>query len=167
MTRRGPFAAAVRALAAALSVALAGCATTRDLSFKTITFEKAPRKVVFDACKDVVASHYYSTKIGVDEANGRIQTDPIEETVGDQALRQQCYVTVAEEADGRVQVELMATLAKVEVDPSRTPAVEWRVYASDRTVEGRLGEEIIGRVLSVLNDARVVAHTLPPSTTPK
>jgi hypothetical protein len=66
-----------------------------------------------------------------------------------------------------VSVELMATIARLDVDPSRTPPVAWRVWSSDRTVEGRLGEEIIGRVLSILNDARVVSHTLPPSTPPK
>ena len=156
-----------RALLAGAALALAGCATTNDLSFKTITFEKAPRAVVFKACKEVVTSHYYSTRIGVDEPGGRIQTDPVEETLGQEALRQQCFVTVAEEADGRVHVELMATLARLEVDPARSPPLEWRVFASDRKVEGRLGEEIIGRVLSVLNDAKVVAHTLPPSTAPK
>jgi len=163
--RRGPL-ATLRAAAAGAALLLAGCSTTRDLSFKTITFEKAPRDVVFKACKEVVVSHYYSTRIGIDEAAGRIETDPIEEAIGQEARRQQCYVTVAEEKDGRVHVELMATLAKLDVDPDRTPALAWRVYASDRTVEGRLGEEIIGRVLSVLNDARVVEHTLPPSTTP-
>jgi hypothetical protein len=156
-----------RALLAFASLAFAGCTTSNDLSFKTITFEKAPRDVVFKACKEVVTSHYYSTRIGVDEAAGRIVTDPVEETLGQESLRQQCYVTVAEAEGGRVQVELMATLARLVVDPERTPALEWRVYASDRRVEGRLGEEIIGRVLSVLNDAKVVAHTLPPSTTPK
>jgi hypothetical protein len=156
-----------RALLAGAALAFAGCATSPELSFKTITFEKAPRDVVFKACKDVVTSHYYSTRIGVDEAAGRIQTDPVEETLGQEALRQQCFVTVAEEADGHVHVELMATLARLDVDPARTPPLEWRVYASDRKVEGRLGEEIIGRVLSVLNDAKVVAHTLPPSTAPK
>jgi hypothetical protein len=156
-----------RVLLAGAALASAGCATTKELSFKTITFEKAPRDVVFKACKEVVTSHYYSTRIGVDEPAGRIQTDPVEETLGQEALRQQCFVTVAEEADGRVHVELMATLARLDVDPGRTPPLEWRVYASDRKVEGRLGEEIIGRVLSVLNDAKVVAHTLPPSTEPK
>jgi hypothetical protein len=158
---------ALLAVAFAAWSALAGCASTRELSFKTITFEKAPRDVVFKACKEVVAAHYYSTKIAVDDTAGRIETDPIEETLGQESRRQQCYVRVAEEEGGLVHVELMATIARLDVDPSRNPPFEWRVWSSDRTVEGRLGEEIIGRVLSILNDARVVSHTLPPSTPPK
>ena len=158
---------AARIGAALLLATLAACGSARTVSFKSITFEKAPRDVVFKACKDVVTSHYYSTRIGVDEAGGRIETDPVEESVGREALQQQVYVRVDTLAGGDVVVELMATLARLKVDPSRTPAAEWRVYASDVVVEGRLLDEISGRVLSLASDARVVASTVPKEARPR
>jgi hypothetical protein len=157
---------AVRGAAALLLVALAGC-TSRDISFKSITFENAPRDVVFDACREVVAAHYFSTYIHQDAATGHIETDPVEEAVGREARHQQVYVHVDTTPKGEVVVELMATLAKLEVDPSRTPPAEWRVYSSDWIVEGRLLDEISGRVLSLAADARVTASTIPKDAHPR
>jgi hypothetical protein len=157
---------AARLLATLLLAAFASC-RARDISFKSITFENAPRDVVFDECRKVVAAHYYSTKVYVDFATGHIETDPVEESVGRDALRQQVYVRVETTPKGEVVVELMATLAKLEVDPSRTPAAEWKVYSSDVIVEGRLLDEISGRVLSLAQDAKVIANTLPKEARPR
>ena len=149
---------AARVLATLLFAAFASC-RARDIFFKSITFENAPR--------DVVAAHYYSTRIHKNAATSHIETDPIEETVGRDALQQQVYVKVDTAPEGEVVVELMATLAKLVVDPSRTPAAEWKVYSSDVIVEGRLLDEISGRVLSLAADARVIANTLPKEARPR
>lgn len=143
------------------AVATTACSSVRQVSFKSITFEKAPRDVVFNACREVVTTHYFSTRIRVDATAGLIETDPVEEAVGRDALHQQVYVKVEAAPNGEVMVELLATLAKLEVDPARSPPAEWRVYASDVVVEGRLLDEISGRVLSLAADARVIASTIP------
>lgn len=150
-----------------LGGALAACTSARQVSFKSITFEKAPRDIVFKSCVDVVSSHYYSTKISADPASGLIETDPVEESVGKDILHQQVYVRVDAAPNGEVLVELMATLAKLEVNPSNTPAAAWRVFASDVLVEGRLLDEISGRVLSLAADARVIASTIPKEARPR
>jgi hypothetical protein len=82
--------------------------------------------------------------------------------VGARTLRQQCYVKVDEAAAGEIQVELMATLARLEIDPTRAPATRWITYASDARVEAQLLEEIAGRVLSLDADATVVRSNVPP-----
>jgi hypothetical protein len=157
---------AARVLATLLCAAFASC-RARDISFKSITFENAPRDVVFNACRDVVAAHYYSTNIRTDAATGHIETDPVEEAVGRDALHQQVYVKVDAAPNGEVVVELMATLAKLVVDPSQTPPASWQVYSSDVIVEGRLLDEISGRVLSLAADAKVIANTLPKEARPR
>jgi hypothetical protein len=162
-----PIVGAARLAAALLLAPLAACASVRDASFKSITFESAPRAVVFDASRSVVAAHYFSTHVHEDRATGLIETDPVEEAIGKETLQQQVYVHVAEAKDGQVMVELMATLARLVVDPSRTPAAEWRVYASDVVVEGKLLDEISGRVMSLAADARVVASTIPKEARPR
>jgi hypothetical protein len=148
--------------------ALAGCGcVSQDLSFKSITFARATRDTVFDAANRVVATHYSGAWIHADAASGRIETDPVEEVLGAEARHQQVYVVVTELPPDRVKVELMATLARLVVDPDRSPPSEWRVYASDVIVEGRLLDEIAGRVLSVDDDAEVVAHDLPAAAHPR
>jgi hypothetical protein len=160
-SRRRSVKDAARFVAILVFAALAACTSAREVSFKSITFEKAPRDLVFGACRDVVSAHYYSAWIHADPTSGLIETDPVEESVGKEILHQQVYVRVDAAPNGEVLVELMATLARLEVDPAKTPAAAWRVFASDVLVEGRLLDEISGRVLSLAADARVVASTIP------
>ena len=162
-----PIGRAARLATALLFASLSACTSAREASFKSITFESAPRDLVFDASRFVVAAHYFSTHVHEDKATGLIETDPVEEPIGKETLQQQVYVHVAEAKEGQVMVELMATLAKLIVDPSRTPAAEWRVYASDLVVEGKLLDEISGRVMSLAADARVVASTIPKEARPR
>jgi len=151
------------AAAGALLVLLAapGACTSVDVSFKSVTFEGAPGDRAFEVCRDVVASHYFGTTIRVDPAGGRIETDPIEETIGRKALRQQCYVQVRPVGEGRVEIAVLARMQRLLVEPDEEPPVRWVDVGSDVQVEGLLLDEISGRILALEIDARVVSTTLP------
>lgn len=137
-----------------------GCKTV-DASFKTVTFEGASRDRVFESCREVVTSRFYGTRIRIDAAAGRIETDPIEATIGGRALREQCYVHVSQPDGALVEVALMALMHEMKVDLGGGDPVQWELVGSDVTVEGLLLDEISGRVLAQEPEASVIATTVP------
>jgi hypothetical protein len=138
---------------------LCGCVTV-DATFKSITLEGSDRGRAFDVCADVVGRHWSGTKVRLDKEKGKIETDPIEDSVGGKAMREQCYVDVQDD-QGRVVVSLLALMSQLSIDPTSARQTAWKVVGSDVKVEGLLLDEIAGAVLALEPDAKVVATTLP------
>jgi hypothetical protein len=145
---------------------LPSCATV-DVSFKTVTFEDASRERAFDVCRQVVTSYYSGTRIRIDEPGGRIETDPIESTIGGKAMRQQCYVQVAPLPDGKLEIALLARLQELEIESGAENPVRWVDAGSDVQVEALLLDEIAGRILALEIDAKVVSDTIPRVAPPR
>jgi hypothetical protein len=158
----------LRAAAGALALlaALPACRAL-DLSFKTVVFEGVERERAFDVCREVIASHYWGTNIRADRASGRIETDPIEESIGGRTLREQCYVHVSALHGGQLEIALFARMQRLEVDAGAQNPVLWVDAGSDVQVEGLLLDEIAGRLLALDTDAKVVASTLPRAARPR
>ena len=146
----------------------AGCTSNAvEVSFKTVTFEHADRDRAFDVCEQVVANYYSGTKIRIDKAGGRIETDPIEETIRGKAMRQQCYVQVKPLANDQVEIALLARLQRLEIERGDDNPVRWIDAGSDVQVEGLLLDEISGRILALEIDAKVVGDTVPRASRPR
>ncbi len=145
---------------------LAGCPQPVELSWKSATFSGANRGRALEVSRDVVVRHSLGTTIRADAATGRIETDPIEEAIGGKTLRQQRYVDVREKG-GAVEVAVFAPMFQLELDPGASPAVRWLPIGSDVQVEAALLDEIIGRVLALEPDARVLGTTLPRAARPR
>ncbi|MBL8840368.1 MAG: hypothetical protein JNL90_02440 [Planctomycetes bacterium] len=152
--------AAAGVAAVALLLAPLGCRSPPEASWKSVVLADVDRAQLFEICRGVVVAHYGGTVIHVDAAAGKIETGPIEETIGGKVLRQQCYVDV-QERDGQLEVALFAPMTRREFDPSGNPPVTWLPLGSDVVVEGLLLDEIVGKALAYDLDARVVSSTLP------
>jgi hypothetical protein len=141
--------------------ALGGCSVTPDISWKSVTFTGVDRDVAFDEAQKILASHSLGTLIRADKANGKLETDPVEESFGTRTLRQQRYLHVVEH-DGVIEIAAFAPMFQREIDPIADPPVRWVPIGSDVQVEGILLDEISGRLLALLPDAQVTGTTIPP-----
>jgi hypothetical protein len=159
--------AAAALLASVLGGALLPACATVDVSFKTVTFEGADRDRAFEVCRQVISNYYAGTEIRVDPAGGRIETDPIEETIGGRAMRQQCYVQVETRDDGTLEIALLARLLELHIEHGDENPVRWLDAGSDVEVEAQLLDEISGRILALEIDAKVVATTIPSAVRPR
>ncbi len=146
---------------ATVLLAMAACVQAPDLSWKNVTIAGADRDAIVAVCREIVTLHFTGTKIAIDAAAGKIQTDPIEEVIGGKVMREQCYVDVIAKEDGEIEIALFAPMTRKEVDLAADLPVRWITVGSDVRVEGQLLDEICGRILATDIDARIVGSNLP------